>query len=63
MDPSPKPGEHLLLNWDLQEEQMSLKKSDEFKNEAVQLALTSGLSRKQVTADLGIGLSTFAPLP
>ncbi len=27
---------------------MSLKKSDEFKREAVQLALTSGLSRKQV---------------
>ena len=38
---------------------MSLKKSDEFKHEAVQLALTSGLSRKQVAADLGIGLSTL----
>jgi len=38
---------------------MSLKKSDEFKREAVQLALTSGLSRKQVAADLGIGLSTL----
>ncbi|GGF72447.1 transposase [Terasakiella brassicae] len=38
---------------------MSLKKSDEFKSEAVQLALTSGLSCKQVAADLGIGFSTL----
>ncbi len=38
---------------------MSHKKTDEFKREAVQLALTSGLSRKQITADLGIGMSTL----
>ncbi len=33
---------------------MNLKKSDAF-----QLALTSGLTRKQVAADLGIGMSTL----
>lgn len=38
---------------------MSLKKSEEFKREAVQLALSSGLSRKQVAADLGVGMSTL----
>ncbi|MDV7341847.1 transposase, partial [Terasakiella sp. A23] len=38
---------------------MNLKKSDTFKSEAVQLALTSGLTRKQVATDLGIGFSTL----
>ncbi len=38
---------------------MNLKKSDAFKSEAIQLALTSGLSRKQVASDLGIGMSTL----
>jgi len=38
---------------------MSLKKSDNFKTEAVQLALTSGLTRKQIASDLGIGMSTL----
>lgn len=38
---------------------MNLKKTDAFRSEAVQLALTSGLSRKEVAADLGIGLSTL----
>ncbi|WP_417822340.1 transposase [Terasakiella sp.] len=38
---------------------MSLETSDEFRREAVQLALTSGLSRKQVAADLGLGMSTL----
>jgi len=38
---------------------MNLKKSDAFRSEAVQLALTSGLTRKEVAADLGIGLSTL----
>ena len=32
---------------------------EDFKREAVRLALSSGLSRKQVAADLGIGLSTL----
>jgi transposase len=34
--------------------------TEEFKREAVRLAKTSGLTRKQVAADLGIGLSTLA---
>jgi len=38
---------------------MKLKKSDTFKSEAVQLALTSGLTRKEVAVDLGIGFSTL----
>jgi transposase len=31
----------------------------EFKREAVRLALTSGLTRKQISADLGMGFSTL----
>mgnify|MGYP001601326982 CR=1 FL=1 len=38
---------------------MSVKKSEEFKREAINLVLTSGLSQKQVAADLGIGKSTL----
>jgi len=34
--------------------------SDEFKREAIRIALTSGLSRKQVASDLGVGFSTLA---
>ena len=30
-----------------------------FKREAVRLALTSGLTRKQISADLGMGFSTL----
>jgi len=33
--------------------------TDEFRKEAVQIALTSGLSRQQVADDLGIGKSTL----
>lgn len=33
--------------------------SDEFKRDAVRIALTSGLTRRQVASDLGIGLSTL----
>lgn len=32
---------------------------EDFKREAVRLARSSGLTRKQVAADLGIGLSTL----
>ena len=35
------------------------KHSEEFRLEAVRIALTSGLPRRRVAADLGIGLSTL----
>lgn len=35
------------------------KHTDDFKQEAVRIAVTSGLSRRRVAADLGIGLSTL----
>ena len=34
--------------------------TEEFKREAVRIALTSGLSRKQIASDLGVGFSTLA---
>ena len=36
-----------------------MKHSEEFKHEAVRIALTSGLSRERVAKDLGIGKSTL----
>ena len=33
--------------------------SDEFRRDAVRIALTSGLTRRQVSSDLGVGLSTL----
>jgi len=39
---------------------MARRHSDEFRLEAVRIALTSGLTRRQVAADLGIGFSTLA---
>ena len=38
---------------------MGLKRTDEFCQDAVRIALTSGLTRKQVASDLGVGLSTL----
>jgi len=38
---------------------MGLKRTDEFRRDAVRIALTSGLTRKQVAGDLGIGMSTL----
>ncbi len=37
---------------------MAEKHSEEFWRDAVRIALTTGLSRKQVAADLGVGVST-----
>jgi transposase len=39
---------------------MAYKHNEEFKREAVRIALTSGLTRRQVASDLGIGFSTLA---
>ena len=38
---------------------MGLKRTDEFRQDAVCIALTSGLTRKQVADDLGVGMSTL----
>ena len=38
---------------------MGLKRTDEFRQDAVRIALTSGLTRKQVADDLGFGMSTL----
>ncbi len=34
--------------------------TDDFRREAVRIALTSGLTRRQVATDLGVGLSTLS---
>ena len=34
-------------------------RTDEFRKDAVRIALTSGLTRKQVASDLGVGMSTL----
>ena len=39
---------------------MGTKHSTEFKQEAVRVTLTSGLTRKQVAADVGVGFSTLS---
>ena len=36
-----------------------MKHSEEFKQEAVRIALTSGLSRERAASDLGVGKSTL----
>ena len=38
---------------------MGLKQTEEFRQDAVRIGLTSGLPRKQVADDLGIGMSTL----
>ena len=39
---------------------MGLKRTDEFRADAVRIALTSGMTRKQVASDLGVGLLILA---
>ena len=38
---------------------MGLKRTDEFRQDAVRIALSNGLTRKQVADDLGVGMSTL----
>ena len=38
---------------------MGLKRTDEFRQDAVRIALTSGLTRRQVADDLGVGMSAL----
>ena len=38
---------------------MGTVRTDEFRKDAVRIALTSGLSRKQIAEDLGVGMSTL----
>ena len=38
---------------------MLIYRTDEFRKDAVRIALTSGLTRKQIADDLGVGVSTL----
>ena len=38
---------------------MGTVRTDDFRKDAVRIALTSGLSRKQIADDLGVGMSTL----
>jgi transposase len=38
---------------------MTPKYTDEFRRDAVRMAMTSGLTRPQLAADLGVGVSTL----
>jgi transposase len=38
---------------------MGLKRTEEFRRDAVRIALTSGLTRKQIADDLGVEMSTL----
>ena len=38
---------------------MGLKRTDEFRQDSVRIVLTSGLTRKRVADDLGVGMSTL----
>ena len=39
---------------------MAIRFSEEFKVDAVRMALSSGVSRRQLAADLGVGFSTLS---
>jgi transposase len=50
---------HLRVKHSRKETDEVIKHSEEFKREAVRIALTSGLLRARVAADLGVGKSTL----
>jgi transposase len=39
---------------------MAIKHTEDFKQEALRIALTSGLPRRRVASDLGVGFSTLS---
>lgn len=39
---------------------MGIRHTEDFKQEAVRIALTSGLPRREVASDLGVGFSTLS---
>jgi transposase len=49
----------LRVKHSIKETDEMIKHSEEFKREAVRIALTSGLPRARVAADLGVGKSTL----
>jgi transposase len=49
----------LSVKHSIKETDEMIKHSEEFKQEAVRIALTSGLPRARVAADLGVGKSTL----
>ena len=49
----------LVRHWSEDNGRAGLKRTDEFRADAVRIALTSGLTRKQVADDLGVGMSTL----
>lgn len=51
---------HLSVLSSYQEADDTMKHTEDFKREAVRIALSSGLSRTRVATDLGIGKSTLA---
>ncbi len=42
---------------------MGLKRKDKFRKDAVRIALTSGVTRRQVADDLGVDMSTLTAAP
>ena len=50
---------HLRVYHSIKETDEMIKHTEEFKQEAVRIALTSGLSRRRVASDLGVGLPTL----
>ena len=46
--------------WSLSSRYMTALHTDDFRREAIRIALTCGLSRRQVASDLVVGLSTLS---